>query len=83
MKRGEAEATEYALNNGYKSVRLLSLEEGTSFRGADVFVNRLGIINAAAPPPPPPGPEPDGGGIVAPGQLETGVSLNLLYRMER
>ena len=87
MKRGEQEATEYARNNGYKSVRLLSVEEGTSYRGTDVFVNRLGVISAAAPPPPPPpppGPERDsGGGIVAPGQLETAVSLNLLYRMER
>ena len=86
MKRGEEEATEYARNNGYKSVRLLSVEEGTSYRGTDVFVNRLGVISAAAPPPPPlpPGPERDsGGGIVAPGQLETAVSLNLLYRMER
>jgi len=34
------------------------------------------------PPPPPPAPERDGG-IVAPGQLETSVSLNLLYRMEK
>ena len=85
MKRGKAEATEYALNNGYKSVRLLSVEEGTSYRGTDVFISPTGISNVAAPPPPPPPPAPerDGGGIVAPGQLETGVSLNLLYRMER
>src|SRR6185312_3642421 len=33
MARGKEEATEYALNNGYKSVRLLSVEEGTSYRG--------------------------------------------------
>jgi hypothetical protein len=84
MARGQAEATEYARNNGYSSVRLLSVEEGTSYRGTDIIVTGSRIMNASAPPPPPPpAPERDGGGIVAPGQLETGVSLNLLYRMER
>lgn len=86
MKRGEAEASEYARNNGYNSVRLLSVEEGTSYHGTDVFVTAAGISPVAPPPPPPPPPggaERDSGGIVAPGQLETTVSLNLLYRMER
>ena len=84
MARGAAEATEYARNNGYTSVRLLSVEEGTSYRGTDIIVTGSRISNVSAPPPPPPpAPERDGGGIVAPGQLETGVSLNLLYRMER
>jgi uncharacterized protein YggE len=86
MKRGEAEATEYARNNDYKSVRLLSVEEGTSYRGTDVVFGASGISNLPPPPPPPPPPsvgERDGGGIVAPGQLETVVSLNLTYRMER
>jgi uncharacterized protein YggE len=85
MSRGEAEATEYARNNGYKSVRLLSVEEGTSYRGTDVFVTPSGVSNVPPPPPPPPpgAPERDNGGIVAPGQLETAVSLNLLFRMER
>ena len=83
MARGEAEASEYARNNGYSKVRLLSVEEGTSYRGTDVIVTGSHISPVAAPPPPPPpAPERDGG-IVAPGQLETGVSLNLLYRMER
>ena len=83
MARGEDEATEYARNNGFASVRLLSVEEGTSYRGTDVMVTGYKIAPVAAPPPPPPpAPERDGG-IVAPGQLETGVSLNLLYRMER
>ncbi|MFL6721522.1 MAG: SIMPL domain-containing protein [Sphingomonas sp.] len=84
MKRGEAEATEYARNNGYKSVRLLSLEEGTSYRGTEVIVtgSRVGSL-PPPPPPPPPSIERGGGDIVAPGQLETAVSLNLLYRMER
>jgi uncharacterized protein YggE len=84
MARGQAEATEYARNNGYTSVRLLSVEEGTSYRGTDVIVTGASLRNMSAPPPPPPpaAPERDGG-IVAPGQLETGVSLNLLYRMER
>lgn len=85
MARGQAEALEYARNNGYSSVRLLSVEEGTSYRGTEVIVTGSRVSNASAlpPPPPPPAPERDGGGIVAPGQLETGVSLNLLYRMER
>lgn len=85
MARGQAEATEFARNNGYTSVRLLSVEEGVSYRGTDVIVSGSRISSMSAPPPPPPpppAPERDGG-IVAPGQLETGVSLNLLYRMER
>ena len=84
MARGQAEATEYARNNGYTSVRLLSVEEGVSYRGTDVIVSGSRINSLPAPPPPPPpAPERDGGGVVAPGQLETGVTLNLLYRMER
>jgi uncharacterized protein YggE len=84
MERGKAEATEYARNNGYSSVRLLSVEEGTSYHGADVILtgSRISSVGAPPPPPPPPAPERDGG-IVAPGQLETSVTLNLLYRMER
>ncbi|MEO7602337.1 MAG: SIMPL domain-containing protein [Sphingomicrobium sp.] len=84
MTRGEAEAVEYARNNGFARVRLLSVEEGTSYRGTDVVVTggRMAQHNAA-PPPPPPMPERDGGGVVAPGQIETGVTLNLLYRMEK
>jgi uncharacterized protein YggE len=84
MERGQAEASEYARANGFTSVRLLSVEEGTSYRGTDIVVTGSSIRNMSAPPPPPPpAPERDSGGIVAPGQLETGVSLNLLYRMER
>lgn len=83
MARGQAEATEYALNNGFSSVRLLSVEEGNSYRGTDIIVTGSSIRNLSAPPPPPPpAPERDGG-VVAPGQLEAGVTLNLLYRMER
>lgn len=83
MARGKDEASEYARNNGYTSVRLLSVEEGPSYRGTDIILtgSRIAPI-AAPPPPPPPAPERDNG-IVAPGQLETSVSLNLLYRMER
>ena len=83
LARGAAEATEYARNNGYARVRLLSVEEGASYRGSDIVVTGTRIMNLSAPPPPPPMPERDGGGIVAPGQIETAVSLNLLYRMER
>ena len=83
MARGQAEATEYARNNGYASVRLLMVEEGVSYRGTDVIVTGARVGNAMAPPPPPPPAPERGGGIVAPGQLETAVSLNLLYRMEQ
>ena len=84
MARGEAEAAEYARNNGFTRVRLLSVEEGVSYRGTDIVVTgaRISQLNSAPPPPPPPMAE-RGGGIVAPGQIETGVTLNLLYRMER
>lgn len=83
LQRGESEAMEYARNQGFARVRLLSVEEGTSYRGTDIVVSGARIMNVSAPPPPPPpaAPERDGG-IVAPGQLETGVSLILLYRME-
>ena len=84
MARGEAEAVEYARNNGFTRVRLLSVEEGVSYRGTDIVVTgaRISQMHAAAPPPPPP-PMAERGGVVAPGQIETGVTLNLLYRMER
>lgn len=84
MERGESEATEYARNNGFVRVWLLSVEEGVSYRGTDIVVTGSSIrqMNAPPPPPPPPAAERDGG-VVAPGQIETGVSLNLLYRMER
>ena len=45
MARGKAEATEYARNNGFTSVRLLSVEEGTSYRGTEVIVTGIGIAN--------------------------------------
>jgi uncharacterized protein YggE len=84
LARGQAEALEYARNQGFTRVTLLSVEEGTSYRGTEVIVTGSRILSPGVPPPPPPpAPERDGGGIVAPGQLETGVSLNLLYRMER
>lgn len=83
MARGQAEASEYARNNGFSTVRLLSVEEGVSYRGTDIIVTGGAVGNAAPPPPPPPVALRDGGGVVAPGQIETAVSLNLLYRMER
>lgn len=83
LARGEAEAGEYARANGFTKVRLLSVEEGTSFRGTDIVVTGSRISNMGAPPPPPPPAAERDGGIVAPGQLDTGVSLTLLYRMER
>lgn len=85
MARGIDEATEYARNNGFTGVRLLSVEEGTSYRGTDIVVTGGRMAQLSSPPPPPP-PMPERGGdsgIVAPGQIETAVSLNLLYRMEK
>lgn len=83
LQRGAAEALEYARAQGFSKVALLSVEEGTSYRGTDVIVTASRVSYADGPPPPPP-PSPErGGGVVAPGQLETGVSLNLIYRMER
>ena len=84
MARGKAEASEYARNNGFTRVSLLSVEEGVSYRGSEVIVTGSRVSEAGAPPPPPPPPPPPTtGGVVAPGLIETGVALNLLYRMER
>ncbi len=82
LARGEAEALEYARIRGFTRVTLLSVEEGTSYRGTDIVVTASRMSQAERGPPPPPAALSDGG-IVAPGQLETGVSLNLIYRMER
>lgn len=85
MARGKAEATEFARNAGFARVGLLSVEEGVSYRGSDIIVtgSRIRDISAGPPPPPPPpSPERDSGSV-APGQLETRVQLNLIYRMER
>lgn len=84
LARGETEALEYARNRGFGRVSLLSIEEGASYRGTDIVVtgSRIAYAQAGAPPPPPQ-PERGGDALVAPGQLETGVVLNLIYRMER
>jgi uncharacterized protein YggE len=81
LARGEAEATEYARNAGFTSVQLLSVQEGVSYRAADIIVTGS-RVGAPPPPPPPPAPERDGGSI-EPGQIETGVTLTLNYRMVR
>ena len=81
MVRGEAEATEYAQNAGFSRVRLLTVEEGVSYRASDIVVTGS-RISSGGPPPPPPPPAPERGGI-EPGQIETGVQLTLQYRMER
>ena len=60
MARGEVEASEYARNNGYTKVRLLSVEEGTSYRGTDIIVTGTRISNVSAPPPPRPHPRLSG-----------------------
>jgi uncharacterized protein YggE len=80
MERGEAEAMEYARNAGFNRVRLLTVEEGVSYRATDIVVT--GSRASAGPPPPPPPPAPERGGI-EPGPIETGVQLTLQYRMER
>lgn len=81
MVRGEAEAGEYARNAGFGRVRLLSVEEGVSYRATDITVT--GSRLAAPPPPPPPPTAAESGGSIQPGQIETGVTLTLQYRMER
>lgn len=80
MERGEAEAGEFARNAGFGRVRLLTVEEGISYRAADIVVTGSRIQGGGPPPPPP--PQPERGGI-EPGQIETGVQLTLQYRMER
>ncbi|HEV2595581.1 MAG TPA: SIMPL domain-containing protein [Sphingomicrobium sp.] len=80
MARGAVEASEYARNAGFRDVQLLSVQEGVSYRATDIVVNARGlpaVIAAPAPPPPPPG------GGIEPGQIETGVTLTLNYRMVR
>lgn len=79
MARGEAEALEYAANAGFTRVQLLSVEEGVSYRSSDIVVTGSRIVQQGAPPPPPP-PIPERGGI-EPGQIETGVTLTLVFRM--
>ena len=58
------------------AVRLLSVEEGTSYRGSDIIVTggRIAQMNAPPPPPPPVAERGGGTGIVAPGQIETAVT---------
>ena len=80
MARGEAEAGEFARNAGFAKVRLLSVQEGVSYEATDVVVADLPRVGA--PPPPPRPPPPGGGGSIQPGQIETGVTLTLRYRME-
>ena len=82
MVRGEAEAMEYAANAGFQRVRLLSVEEGVSYRSSDIVVTGS-RISGNGPPPPPPPPAPERGGGIEPGQIETGVQLTLVYRMEK
>ncbi|MES2905205.1 MAG: SIMPL domain-containing protein [Pseudomonadota bacterium] len=80
MVRGQAEAMEYASNAGFARVELLSVEEGVSYRNSEVVVTGSRISAPGAPPPPPPPPPPASGGI-EPGQIATGVTLTLVYRM--
>lgn len=82
MARGESEASEYARNAGFARVQLLSVEEGVSYHAGDLVVSGSRIAPVAAPPPPPPPPGPERGSI-EPGQIETGVTLTLQYRMQR
>jgi uncharacterized protein YggE len=80
MARGDAEASEYARNAGFRGVQLLSVQEGVSYRATDIVMSSRNLpLVAPAPPPPPP---PERGGI-EPGQIETGVTLTLNYRMVR
>lgn len=80
MARGQAEATEYARNAGFARVQLLSVEEGVSYAVNDLPIVSGTRIASVSAPPPPPAPERDS---IEPGQIETGVSLTLQYRMQR
>ncbi|WP_114229022.1 MULTISPECIES: SIMPL domain-containing protein [Sphingomonas] len=80
MARGVAEATEYARSAGFAKVSLLTVQEGVSYRASEIVVTGSRLRAGAPPPPPPPAPERDS---IAPGQIETGVTLTLQYRMER
>lgn len=82
MSRGESEASEYARNAGFRGVQLLSVQEGVSYHAADIIVSGTRLQSVVAPAPPPPPPPSPGGGI-EPGQIETGVTLTLQYRMVR
>jgi uncharacterized protein len=81
MARGESEASEYARNAGFRSVQLLSVQEGVSYHAADIVVSGTRIPPVVQAPPAPPPPPPGGG--IEPGQIETGVTLTLQYRMVR
>lgn len=82
MLRGEAEASEYARNAGFARVRLLSVQEGVSYQATDIIVTGSRLGAPPPPPPPPPAPAERDGGSIQPGQIETGVTLTLRYRME-
>ena len=82
MVRGEAEAMEYAANAGFSRVRLLSVEEGVSRRSSEIIV-RSGLPEGDPIPPPPPPPPPPFAGGIEPGLIDTGITLTLVYRMER
>lgn len=82
MERGLAEAREFARNAGFGDVQLLSVQDSVSYRGTDIVVTG-GLRQMSAPPPPPPSPERGGVAGISPGQIETGVTLSLVYRMIR
>lgn len=84
MERGISEAREFARNAGFRDVQLLSVQDSVSYRGTDIVVTGAMRLQSVAPPPPPPMPERGGvGGSISPGQIETGVTLGLTYRMVR
>lgn len=84
MERGLVEAREFARNAGFRDVQLLSVQDSVSYRGTDIIVTGSMRQMSAPPPPPPPMAERGGGtGGIAPGQIETGVTLALVYRMVR
>lgn len=83
MERGLAEAREFARNAGFADVQLLSVQDSVSYRGTDIVVTGGRMMNMAPPPPPPPAMPERGGAGISPGQIETGVTLTLLYRMIR
>ena len=80
MARGQAEALEYAQSAGFARVELLSVDQSVSNRSSDIVVMGSRQMAPGEPPRAPEPPRVDRGGI-EPGQIETGVTLILVYRM--
>ncbi len=78
LKAAEARAQEYATRTGFVRARLLAVSEGgPSYVGVSDIVVTASNAGGGGPPPPPPPP------AVAPGRMQTGVTLTVHYQLER